>query len=846
MNAEFVKALLGAGNEIHAVGLVVNIQERSGLQSQLMIGLLHELKVDLKHILVVFTHGNSILPIPPPTDLRERCKKRCQLVPQHIAGLDCLQSLVANIERRYLVVESLQLSERDIIVEQLFGHIESMAAHPMTNDTFRNSLQWWNELQANREREERELEQAKCKLANLQSEKVKINVRKLRSKHRQLKDECSDLSSKLDKISEMKKILEDVQQVKSDMTECIANIAAVNMKLRTVNEEESVLCKQQSTLKELEYKLMQTFEDLSRNYTDACRDVISHRDEGITIFYKAADEVDALKKKATSAKVSGFSAGIVGGVVFTIGAGLLLGGITAPAAIPLLAIGGAVGAAGSVTAIGGTVGKLVKKKMIIKQTKPWLEGNKNRCRKLIRIHADLIEEHGHIVELFPDLAEPPEGTKQIGEIVNVWKEILEHSAENAALVVVQAASSGLGIAQGVLGGFDATTQLATLAVKASAKAAGGVAVGLSGLVILLDLGLLIKSSIELDKVVRQEKRTNTAQALIDLAEEVQKETDSLRKAIGDTTSEPTDDPTASTISNPSVGNVEQLQDSPTDDLEPNPSNQGESESTSGTHTSSAQVDDIDHNGDDESMISLRTEEGEGSSVCILPQKPTDDPTASVISNPSVGNVEQLQDSPTDDLEPNLNNQGESHSASGTHTSSAQGDEINHNGDDESMISLRTEEEGEGSSICILPQKPTDDPTASVISNPSVVNVEQLQDSPTDDLEPNLNNQGESHSASGTHTSSAQGDEINHNGDDESMISLRTEEEGEGPSVHILPQYTDSSDTSEGSIQEDDRTQMQSASDHSLCDSLSVVSTNDVPKADTSDTGNSYNKYCIIS
>ena len=678
MNAEFVKALLGAGNEIHAVGLVVNIQERSGLQIQLMIGLLHELKVDLKHILVVFTHGDSILPTPPPTDLRKRCEKRYQLVPQHITGLDCLQSLVANVERRYLVVESLQLSERDIIVELLFEHIESMAAHPMTNDIFLNSLQWWNEQQGNRERKERELKEAKDKLAKLRSEQAKTDVRKLRSKLRYLKDECSDLSSKLDKISEMKKILEDVHQVESDMTKCIADSVAVNMELRTVNKEESVLHEQQSTLKKIECMVMQNFEDKARIYTDTCRDVISHRDEGIAILWKAADEVDALKK-ATRANVTGFSAGIAGGAIFTIGAGLMLasGGISAPAAIPLLAIGGVVGAAGSVTAIRRTVRKIVKKKRIIKKTKPWLAGNKNRCTNLIRIHADLTEEQNHIDELFPNLAKFPKRAKQVDERVSVWSEIIQHSAENAALVVLLAASSGLGIAQGDLEGIECTAELAALGVKAGAKAAGGVVVGLSGLVILLDMGLLIKSGYKLDKVVRKGMRTKTAQALIDLAEAVRKENNSLREAILGTTSEPTDDPTASVISNPSVGNGEQLQDSPIDDLEPNPSNQGES-----------------------------------------------------------------------------------------------------------------------------------------------------------------------HSASGAHTSSARVDEINHYGDDASVVSLRTEEVGEGPSVYILPQYTDSSDTSEDSVQEDDRTQLHSASDHSLSDSLSIVPINDVPEADTSDTGNRYS--CIIS
>ena len=86
MNTEFAKAHIYAGPEIHAVGLVVNIQERSSLQLQLMIGLLHELKIDMKHVVIIFTHGDSLLSKPPPTDLIRRCELRCELLPQHVQG----------------------------------------------------------------------------------------------------------------------------------------------------------------------------------------------------------------------------------------------------------------------------------------------------------------------------------------------------------------------------------------------------------------------------------------------------------------------------------------------------------------------------------------------------------------------------------------------------------------------------------------------------------------------------------------------------------------------------------------------------------------------------------------
>ena len=90
-----------------------------------------------------------------------------------------------------------------------------------------------------------------------------------------------------------------------------------------------------------------------QNYTCACTHVISNQDEGITTLEKAANEVDKVVLRATAAKVACFGAGIVGGALFTLGTGLLLGGITAPAGIPLMVVGVVVGGAGSATAIGG-------------------------------------------------------------------------------------------------------------------------------------------------------------------------------------------------------------------------------------------------------------------------------------------------------------------------------------------------------------------------------------------------------------------------------------------------------------------------------------------------------------
>lgn len=616
MNAEFVKALIAAGPEIHAVGLVVNIEERLSLNIQLMICLLRELKIDMKHVLVIFTHGDSLLPTPSSTELKRRCELRCKLLPQQIEGLECLRSLLVNVEERYIVVENLQLCERGIIVEQLFEHIDSIAADPMTNETFCTSLQWWKDRQANREKEESKLKDAKDKLAKLQNERAKTDLEKLRSKHRLLEDECSDLSNKLGRMDEMEKTLAEMQQIQYDTSQCIAYSAAIKEKLRKVNEGERALREQEDTLKGLKGNFMQNYEAQVQGFYTACTTVISNRDDGITTLENAAGEINTLKKRVTAAKVSGYSGSIIGAAIFTVGAGLSLFPITLLAGIPLLAIGGAVGAAGSITAIGGTVGQLVKKSKIMKRANLWLKENQVRSEVLINAHDKLTEEHHHIVELFPDInADLPPGIMQVGEIVNTWKVVVQHGGRHAMQVILMAAGGGFGVAQGVLEGIDIGAEAAAIA----AKAAGGVAIGLSAFVIVLDLGLLIKSSIELDRV-RKGHPTKAAQALMDLASAVRDENNLLRAAMCTTGSRIADDMAASIIlSNPSVDNDEQLHSSLVDEPEPDSDHPDELHSTTGDHGSNEEIVGIDRDGDDESMVLLEAGEGEEPDEVYLSQ-----------------------------------------------------------------------------------------------------------------------------------------------------------------------------------------------------------------------------------
>ena len=560
MNAEFVKALLAAGPEIHAVGLVINLGERSSFNTQSMIGLLHELKIDLKHVVVIFTHGDT-LP-NNPGKMEKRCTMRREQLLQHIAKLQCMVRLLAHVKRRFLVVENQQPCERDTIAFQLFGCIDSIAADPMINDTFRNSLHLL------------------------------------------------------------------IEQTESETVQVTDDNEALNKQLRRVNEDESVLHEQENTLEALKGKVIQKFDEKKRSYIDACTGVISNRDEGITTLEKAAAEIDKVMKNATIAKISGFSAGVAGGAVFTVGTGLLLGGVTAPAGIPLMVIGGALGGAGTVTAIGGSIGQFVERSKNLKCAKNWLKVNKTKCQELINAHEGLTKEHDHIAELFPSInAELPRGITQVGEIVNTWKDIAQHSAKDAAVLVARAAGSGLGIAQGVLEGIDISAEVAALGAKTAAKAAGGVAIGLSGLVMIIDLGFLIKSSYDLHKL-RKGNPTKLSKTLMELAEAVRKENNLLREANCNARSGSTDGPiyNGSGIGNPFVGNEEH----PLNSLEPTSTSEVECQTMGDAHSSGTQEIYWSFDGGDMPMIFLAEEAGEGPSILTMQQNPDNVSTLQLI------------------------------------------------------------------------------------------------------------------------------------------------------------------------------------------------------------------------
>ena len=731
MKTEFSKALISAGPRIHAVGLVVNINEGSNLKLKLMIRLLRELKIDMKHIVIIVTHGDSLLPKPLPQEVGMRCKLRCE----RLEGQKCLTKLLSDVQNRYIVVENRQISERNIIIEQLFGHIASIAESPMTNDTFQKTLEWWKEQTAKRMKQEQAVRETKDKLLHLKLQREETDLRELRSKCTCLEEEHSTVTSHLDKIENIRQTLEEMRQVERDANNHTAMIAEANEKVMRIEIEIRTLRDQDIMLTELEENLRQHFVEKVKCFTSACTKVIHHREEGVEALDKAADEIDKVMRDTTAVKVAGYSGSIAGGAIFTVGVGIFFGIITTPVTVPLLAIGGVAGAMGSVVTLGGSVGQMMKKSVIMSRAKKWMKENKTMCEDLIEKHDTLTTEHSRIIELFPSFnTQLPQGITEISNIVSTWKDIIKSSAVDATnLVEVTVAGSVLGGAQDVL-------NINASAIKAAAKTAGSVAIGLSALVMVVDLGLLIKSGYDLDRL-RKGHRSKAAKALINLAEAVRAENNLLREAHSQFTTGDNNNHAPLVVCNPSLGNDEQLHNGSLADLESHSNHPDEVVGTTSGYVAPQPCEDnesTDHDSDDQSMVSLshgQCTSGGSNSLATL-----------VMCNPSLGNDERLRNGSSADLESHSNHPDEVLATTSGYVapqSCEHNESADHDSDDQSMVSLEAaEDEGPSEvylqstgSITSCSQLQSDSDSASDSS--STLNI-SMDDTPEIDT-PDTNN-----------------------------------------------------------------------------------------------------------
>ena len=284
-------------------------------------------------------------------------------------------------------------------------------------------------------------------------------------------------------------------------------------------------------------------------YTQAARDLVQHRDIGMSWFREAADDLDKAFKRAAAAKIVGSGLGITGGVLGVVGGGLLLGGVTAPAGIVLLSVGAALGVGGGLTGVGATIGDIVENKRTLKRANDWIHQGKDHNEALLRKYDAYHNSLHHIClpyneseenavktaltygkklrdfEIGPACDRFLRADKKIQPIISDWKNVIKLGAEATATAFVAGTRVAGAVTRGVVGGVEAGAEAGAAVARVALQAAGGVVVGLSAVFMVVDLALIGKTAYDLNK---NKKGTELAKKLREAADEMEKETAELR------------------------------------------------------------------------------------------------------------------------------------------------------------------------------------------------------------------------------------------------------------------------------------------------------------------------------
>ena len=305
-------------------------------------------------------------------------------------------------------------------------------------------------------------------------------------------------------------------------------------------------------------------------YIQAVNNLIQHRDKGIAYFREAAGDIDRAFKRVAAAKITGSGLGVVGGILGIVGGGLLLGGVTAPAGIPLVAISAVFGVSGAITGVGATIGKVVENKIAVKRANEWIHTGSDLCEDVINKHQIYHDELESICELFckseknaiglsierkgldVDVRMFQDADDKAKSIITEWTKARKVGSEGIATAVVAGTRVSGGVVRGAIGQSGVITRIAgqsgtltrvagqigtvgrgvaagaetgAAVARVAVQAAGGVVIGLSAAIIVVDLALISKTAYDINK---NKKGTKLGKKLREVADDIERETETLR------------------------------------------------------------------------------------------------------------------------------------------------------------------------------------------------------------------------------------------------------------------------------------------------------------------------------
>ena len=266
---------------------------------------------------------------------------------------------------------------------------------------------------------------------------------------------------------------------------------------------------------------------------------------GIEYLRKAADDLDAFFKHVATAKIVGSASGLVGGAFGVVGGGLLLGGVTTPAAVCLLAVSSAFRFCGGLVEAGAKCCEVMNNKVNLQWTNNWVCQDSELCTGLIekyqeyRGQLERICQQNNISEETAIQTALRSGSgrchvkideavfrtvdKQIGFTILDCRTNLELGANLTSTAV--GGAPFLAVAKEVFAGAETGSETGKVVARTAFNFSGKVAVGLSIVFMIVDLALIFKTTSDLKKM---KKGTELANKLRQAVDDMEEETARLR------------------------------------------------------------------------------------------------------------------------------------------------------------------------------------------------------------------------------------------------------------------------------------------------------------------------------
>ena len=518
-----------AGRVVHAVGIVISMKRRlDDMDVQEMLDAIEIFGISWRSVVLFITHGNAIFDMSPRIKIKmgqemqrqERFKKFIEQkrFPKIVSDLN------RDLEGRVVIADK-EDRDRYVFVNSLFKVID-------TCEPFGNKIIESVESSMNKRGQEDMnrillMKDARNKLNMMKSQAFDDLLTKAEGK----KGKMRDRREKLQKI---------LANLKKSLYRCYQQNNRQTVEAFVTNSKK---------LKYLDDMMEQKFSKAScagaklklREYIEAAKELIEMREDMKKKILINADRIDLAFKATVPVRIVGNTTALIGGVVATIGGGLSLGVITAPAGLPILGVGIGLGIIGAMAGAGGSLSDLAAKKVSLDGVENLIKASNKKHQQLIDQYKelelmlknmdDIFQRHRqHIIKsIFQSdkilATDFQVSSELVQKIISSW------SKANALILGSQVLSAGggtgLAVTRGVVRGVEAGAEIGATVVAPAAIASSSVFIGFSTLFLAADIALLANAAYDSHQF-NKSNVTKLSQLIRAVVEDIMPTTEKLR------------------------------------------------------------------------------------------------------------------------------------------------------------------------------------------------------------------------------------------------------------------------------------------------------------------------------